>query len=77
MSHPCSGSIHTFVSMGAVLKRQQLPNYRQLPVKWRAVVKHHWHPLKPIGVEIKQCEVSVRVIRQKDFRETWRGWLRH
>ena len=25
----------------------------------------------------KQSAVSVRLTRRKDFRENWRGWLRH
>jgi hypothetical protein len=36
-----------------------------------------WHLYVSTGAEIKQCEVSVRLTRQTDFRGNWRGWLRH
>jgi len=45
ISHLCPGSFHTYVSMGAVYKRQQLPNYKQIPAKCWAVVKRQWQPL--------------------------------
>ena len=45
ISRLCSGPLHTFVSMRAAYKRQHLPNYKQIPAKWRAIVKRKWRPL--------------------------------
>jgi hypothetical protein len=61
-----------------VYKRQQLPNYQQIPAKWRAVVKRQWHSLYENRSRNQavwsQCTANTS---KTDFRENFRGWLRH
>jgi len=77
ISHLCSASVHTFVSLRAVYKRHQMPNYQQIPAKCWEMAKRQWQNLC-FNRRRNQLVCSQYTSNMSNrFCQNWRGWLRH